>query len=225
MRDALDRRLQRVRQRELRDRLADDGEQRPAALELEAGVAGSFGGAERVGGANREARKLLEPVFVRFATGREPDLQRAEHRLAELQRHDVSRSALLDGDHALLLDDRMRRSSELLVGDDRAVRAGKLECVVAEPPDERGVAARRDRCKTGDPRRRAVVRSHRGKCVTRDVERAVAVVPRCAALEPPGERRELGCERRELRLLAARRPARAARARARRRRRPRRTGP
>ena len=38
-RDALDRRLERVCQRELRDRLADDGEQRPGALELEPGVA------------------------------------------------------------------------------------------------------------------------------------------------------------------------------------------
>ena len=46
-----------------------------------------------MGGANSEARKLLEAVFIGCATGGEPDLQHAEHRLAELQRHDVSRSS------------------------------------------------------------------------------------------------------------------------------------
>ena len=71
-----------------------------------------------------------------------------------------------------------------------------------EAPDEGGVAARRDRCEARDPRRRPVVRRDCGKRITRDVERGVGALARPAAvLEPPGERRELGCERRELHLL------------------------
>ena len=175
MRDALDRRLQRVRERELRDRLAHDGEQRPAALELEPGVAGALGGAQGVGGPDREARELLDAVLVRRPAGRKPNLERAEHGLSELERHDGCGSASVDGDPARLLDDRVRGSGELRVGHDRPVGAGDLERPVTEPPDERRVAAGGDRRKARDARRSPVVGGNGGERVAGDVECAAAV--------------------------------------------------
>ena len=186
--DALDRRLQRVRERELRDRVADDGEQRPAALELEPGVAGALGGTQGVGGPDGEAGELLHPVLVRRPADRKTNLERAQHGLAELERHDRYRSASFDGDSAGLFDDRVRRSGELCVGHDRPVGAGDLERPVTEPPHDRGVAARRDRRKARNSRRSTVVGGNGGEGVAGDVECPAAVPPRCdAALEQLGE--------------------------------------
>ena len=62
--DALDRRVERVRERQPRDRLADDRQQRAAPLELEAGLAGALRRAERVRRADGEARELRAAVIV-----------------------------------------------------------------------------------------------------------------------------------------------------------------
>jgi hypothetical protein len=41
-----------------------------------------------VGRPDGEAGELLDAVLVRRPAGRKPNLERAEHRLAELERHD-----------------------------------------------------------------------------------------------------------------------------------------
>ncbi|MEO5574974.1 MAG: GAF domain-containing protein [Gaiellaceae bacterium] len=139
--DPLDRRLESVRERELRDRLADHREERAAALELERGVARTLGRAQRVRRAHGEPGELFPPALVRRSAGRKPHLERPEGRLPEPQRHHLGRRVAVDSEHAGLVDDRARGPLERLVGHDRAVGAGDLEPVVAESPDERGLTA------------------------------------------------------------------------------------
>ena len=83
--DALDRSLERVRERELCDRLADDRQERPCALELDREGAAPLARAQRVRGANGEGCEPREHEIVGLALGLEEELERAERRLAELQ--------------------------------------------------------------------------------------------------------------------------------------------
>ena len=91
--DVLDRGVERVRERELRDRLADDRQQRARALELDRERLPPLAGAQRVGGADGEGAEPVEQRIARVRLVGEQQLQRALRRLAELQRHD--RAALL----------------------------------------------------------------------------------------------------------------------------------
>ena len=84
----LDRRVERVGERELRDRLADDRQQRARALELDRERLPPFAGAQRVGGADGEDAEPVEQRVARVRLVGEQQLQRALRRLAELQRHD-----------------------------------------------------------------------------------------------------------------------------------------
>ena len=87
LRDPLDRGLERVRERQPRDRLADDGEQRARPLELEAAspARGRRRGA-RAPRARANARQPLQLVLVRRGAVRVEELERADRRRAELQR-------------------------------------------------------------------------------------------------------------------------------------------
>ena len=200
--DALDRGLERVGERELRDRLADDGEERAAALELEPGVAGQFGRAQRMRGADGEARELLDHVLVRRSAGRKANLKRTERRLAELKRHDLCGRPTVDRDRVGLLDHGVCSPGERFVGHDRPIRAGDLERLVAQPPDDRSVTTGRNRREPRQPRRGGVLRGERGERIADDSEGAVASRShRDAAVEPGCEPGELGRDRREPQLV------------------------
>ena len=82
----LDRRLERMGERELRNRLAHHGEQRACALELERDSARTGAGAERMRRAHAERRECRELWLCRLVPGCEEKLQRADGRLAQLQR-------------------------------------------------------------------------------------------------------------------------------------------
>ena len=84
--DARDRRLERVRERELGRRLPDDHEQRPRELELLLELPDPRARAKDVGGANTERREPSELVRARLSARREQELQEADGRLAEPQR-------------------------------------------------------------------------------------------------------------------------------------------
>ena len=74
-----------MRERELRDRLADDRQERARALELDREGAAPLARAQRVRGANGEGCEPREHEIVGLALGLEEELERAERRLAELQ--------------------------------------------------------------------------------------------------------------------------------------------
>ena len=93
LRDALDRRLERVREREARDRLADHLEQRARAVELELDVGGALGGAERMRRAGRERGERRQVGLGRDELLAVEQLQRGERRLAERQCRGVGRAA------------------------------------------------------------------------------------------------------------------------------------
>ncbi len=82
--DPLDRGLQCVGERELRDRLTDDGNQRPAALQLDRLPARLLARTQCVGCSCRKHRQSVEHLVRRDDGRLEPELQHAEGRLAEL---------------------------------------------------------------------------------------------------------------------------------------------
>ena len=207
--DALDRGLERVRERELRDRFADDGEECAAALELEPGVAGELGRTQRVCGPHGEARELLDRLLVGRPARREPNLERAESRLAELERDHVWGGPVAEGVPVGLLDDSARGPGELFVCDDRPVRARDLEHAVAQPPDGRGNTTGRDRCEPRHPCRSSIVGRQRGERVADDADGAVSSGSRGAAFQSRGQPGELGRGRREPQLIRIERRAAA----------------
>ena len=174
VRDALDHRLEGVRERELRDRLAEDREQRATALELEPGIVGQLRRPQHMGGADGEARELLDSVPARRSSGREPNLEHAEDRSAELERHQLCRRGRAGNRRAGLLDDGVRRQGELVVDHDRPVGAGHLERLSAQAPHDRRIASGGDGREPGDTRRGAVLGREHGQGVARDIEHAVA---------------------------------------------------
>jgi hypothetical protein len=99
--DSLDGRLERVRERETGDRLADDLEERPRPLEIELERARPVRRLQRVRGARRESGERRQIVGVRHRFRRVEELQRRERRLAERKGGDVlqrSGQRLLAGD-------------------------------------------------------------------------------------------------------------------------------
>ena len=127
-----------MRERQTSDRLAHDGEQRAAPLELEAGFARTFGRPERMSRADCEARELGEAALVRSAAGGEPELQRAERRLAELKRDELSLPAVaLHRNRAVLVEDRLGHALQIRIGLQRPVRAVDLQLAAAKPPETR----------------------------------------------------------------------------------------
>ena len=138
--EPLERRVESVRERQTSDRLAHDGKQRAAPLELEPGFARPFGRPERVSRADCEARELSKGAFVRSAAGREPELQRTERRLAELKRDELSLAAVaLHRNRAVLVEDRLGHALQIRIGLQRAVRAVDLQLAAAKPPETRAL--------------------------------------------------------------------------------------
>ena len=86
LRDARDRRLERVRERELGRRLPDDREERTRALELHSQLALALARAQDVRGAHAERRQPAELVGARLCPVREEELQEADRRLPECER-------------------------------------------------------------------------------------------------------------------------------------------
>ena len=88
LREPLEGRLDGVGEREARDRLAHELEQRAAPLELEPELRAPAPTAERVRGAHREAGEPPELLGLRRRPGRKQELHGAERRLAERKRHE-----------------------------------------------------------------------------------------------------------------------------------------
>ena len=138
--ETLERGVERVRQRQPGDGLADDGEQRAASLELEARVTRTFGRAERVSCADGEAREPNEAAFVRAATGSEPELQHPERWLAELKRDELSVPAVaLHRHRAVLVEDPLRHALHVPIGLQRPVCAVDFQGAAPEPPEKRAL--------------------------------------------------------------------------------------
>src|SRR5262249_15146892 len=135
--DTVDRGHERVLQRELRDRLADDRDERPAAFELDRLLTGTLARAQRMRRACRERRQRVENIVGRNRRPFEAELESADRRLAELQdpragRHRERRPA---GERA---------GDLVLVGIvDAEAADDPWPHVVVEPPDERAAGRRR----------------------------------------------------------------------------------
>src|SRR5205823_10144549 len=89
----LERGLQRVREGEPRDRLADDRQECARPVELELELTRALAGAQRVRGANAERRQRTELALGRRIAVEK--LEDAERRLAELDRDDEAVVPLL----------------------------------------------------------------------------------------------------------------------------------
>jgi hypothetical protein len=87
LRHMLDRGVECVRERELRDRLADDRQERAGALELDRQRPPPLARTQCVGRAHGEDAQTPEQRVVRAYALGEQELQRALRRLSELQRH------------------------------------------------------------------------------------------------------------------------------------------
>ena len=134
--ETLDRRVERVRQREPCNCLADDREQRTAPLELQTRLTRPLGRAKCMSSADGKARELRNVRFVRGAAGSEAELQRAERRLAELKRDELSLPPVaLDRDRAVLVEDPLRHALQVRIDVQRAVRSVDLEHSAPEPPE------------------------------------------------------------------------------------------
>src|SRR5213595_2480201 len=83
--DTRNRRLERVRQRELRDRLSDHGEQRAGSLELELDRSSVPAAAQRLRGADTEGGEHGDLRFRRLSSRLEEELQGPYRRLAQLE--------------------------------------------------------------------------------------------------------------------------------------------
>ena len=83
--DARDRRLERMRERELRDRLADDREQCTRPVELTGKPARTHARTQRMGGADAKGGKHCEVFLARREPSGEEQLQSPDRRLTELQ--------------------------------------------------------------------------------------------------------------------------------------------
>ena len=198
LRDTLDRRIERVRQRQTRDRLAHHRQERPAAFELQREVVCPLDRAQRVRRPHREAREPGEVVAVERAPAGETQLQGPERRLAERQGHGHT-GARIAGDRGRnrLVDEQPRRPLEVPIQQDiirlqRARRADRLQFGPTHPPDECPVGSRCVDCKPGDARRRVLVLGHRGERVAGDIEsaRRVERAGRAVVAQPhrePGE--------------------------------------
>ena len=178
----LDGRLQRVCERELRDRLADDGQKCSGPLQLLRQRSGPFAGAERVRGPHAEGREARELVLRRGVVGCEEQLERAHRRLAEEDRRRGLRpEERLDRDRPRILERARRRSAG---GRDRglgladAERADELRSLVflaVRPPEERRLRAHR---LGGEPCHllgRPQLVGPGGERLARELERAVSV--------------------------------------------------
>src|SRR5581483_11581339 len=84
--DAVDRGLERVRERQLGGRLADDGEQRARPLELELELARASAGAQHVSRAHTEGREPPEVRGAGLGALREQELEEPDGRFAERER-------------------------------------------------------------------------------------------------------------------------------------------
>ena len=159
--DALDRGVERVREREARDRLADDGEERPAALELADRLARAPRRAQRVRGAHREAGQPVELRRQRCTAAREPKLQACR---AGARRAGRSRSGPRRGRPARRRSESLRRSLSQLgparrpapgCRTTRRRRAPPRATARAARPPHPPPARRAGRCARALPRRRA----------------------------------------------------------------------
>ena len=74
-----------MRERELGDRLADDGEQSLCPLELDRHRLRPLAGAQRLGCAHGEGREALDVRKRRGCAGRKDELEHAHGRLSERQ--------------------------------------------------------------------------------------------------------------------------------------------
>ena len=88
----VDRGLERVGERELRDRLADDGEERPRPLELGGEDARAGARAQRVRRADAERGEPAEELLRRRLVAAEQELKRPDGRLSEQDGGDGARS-------------------------------------------------------------------------------------------------------------------------------------
>ena len=209
LRDTLDRGVERVGERQPRDRLADHGQQRAAPLELEPGLAGALRRTEGVRGANGEARELGAAVIVGRAARREPELERAERRLAELHGDGVSLAALAAlRERPLLLDGQPRGGLQLGVRLDLTVSSFDLERPGTHAPDERRFRSGGERCQAGDTPCRALVVRDGGERVAGDVQGAGALPARREPVvaEVGRECGQIGRERRDEHRLVGERP-------------------
>ena len=211
--NALDRRVERVREGQASDRLADDRQQCPAPLELEPGLTGALRRTERVRGADGEAGELRACPLVRRAARRKAQLQRADRRLAQLQRHRLALAPVAAHRHRplLLLDGRARDGLEPRIRLDRAMATLGLELSATQAPHERCFRSCSDHGEPGDAPGGALVVGDGGERVSGDVQGTGALTSRRAPVlaESCGEPGQVGCESRDERRLALERPAAA----------------
>ena len=162
---AVDGRLECVAEREAGDRLAQDGEKRLRPLEVAGEPAGSLAQAQRVGGADPEARQLLQLELRRKPLRREPELERRERRSSERDRR-----------QRVLQDDRARVRER--AGGRLALDLSGLCAVAAERGQSLCIPERRGQCTGGlggEPRNlvvRARLLEPGGERVPGEVERA-----------------------------------------------------
>ena len=134
-----------MRQRELGDRLADDGEQRLSMLELERRLPRALAGAKRLRRADGECAEPLQLALRGRDARREDELQDAERRLTETERRNRALPVRqrLEADRFPLLrhETCLRRSRGLCLLGSR--RREELErAVLVRRPDQRRLGAR-----------------------------------------------------------------------------------
>jgi hypothetical protein len=147
VRDAGDRRLQRVRQRELGDRLAHDLEERLRVLKLERRLPGALARTKRLRRADGKGAELLQLGWRRRDARWEDELEHTEWWLPQAERRHRSARAVRQG----LEPDRLpfvRHEAGLRGGRGhrlrRATRHEELErTALTRGPEQRGLGSRR----------------------------------------------------------------------------------
>ena len=135
-RDAVDRDLERVAQRQPCDRLAEDAEKRLRALEVARETAGTLAEPQRVRRAYAEACEPIELVPGRHGLRRKAKLEQREGRAAERDRRDACRRRRLP---ALRPDPRLRAARSAAPGErpklPSGARASTSQIVAPTAPD------------------------------------------------------------------------------------------
>ena len=186
--ELLGRGLERVLERELLVRLADDREERARLHELCLDAGGSPARSERVCRARREVAEVLDEVGARNQLGREHELEQAEGRFAELLRDRPAGAELQDADR--------RRAPAPVGGPHRGVELGGA--VQTQPPQGDPLGAGELEGEAQDVRRAVRRVGAGGERVRGDAKRGLrpAVLPLLRAERARGEadlRRDQPC--------------------------------
>ena len=197
--DVLDRGLERVSERQARDRLTDNRQERPAPLELHGQLARAARGTQGMGGTNCEAGNRCE--LLRCAAGSIEKLEDADRRLTESKHDERSLGQLVHRGRLLVEHDRLGGSGRRREVGRPGVQTVEDDAFRRQQPEQRSVRLGGHR---RDPRDMSaglpLVRGG-GKRVACELEdRTRRSVASLVAAELGREQGEIGREGRELPL-------------------------